>query len=742
MFISVFDSSGTNQWTKRLGGTDSDYGYGITADGSGNVLVVGEVTGTADLNSDGDTADSDEVPSAAYGLADILVGAFDSSGGHIWSERLGGTGSEGDPGIAADSHNNILVTGSAYGIADLNGDGDTADSEENNAYGLLDVIFLKLSAAGNDVNSCSEGTRCSDIIYNGGPLVGSTTYYWRIKYWDDNWDEGAWSAGTDSFKYIGRSVFYSVGTETGDIKKGFGAPSVTINDGLVVFDNDQGENFGVGDVILVNSNSYYVSSRQSSTQYIVTTASGTVPDDITSTSVTSIKRAFNSLTEAEANSSNSDFLGSADLTSSGANVVLNWAAYADGDFDEDFSIDGWTTDSTHYIRLFAPYLTSEVGWTQRHDGTLNSGAEIQRTTAGANYMMDISDDYVRVEGMSINGSSSTKTTGITITNAGETQLSELLVYDVEATNNDAAALVSIDAGDLKVKNSVIWGADATAAYTTVTNYTSRAYGISVSSSADNVFVYNCTVYNIVATQGKAADTAIGYGITRSAGTMTVINSYSGNVSGSDGGYDYNNIDYPSYNVASDTTASGTGSVDSQSSYATYFVSPDSDFHLNDNSNALWGTYGTDLSSDANFPVIFDIDGETRDTTTLDIGADERVGDPANACFPRSTTMIRRPTRPCIMRSRSTIQALPLALWCGIRGRPRWARSLRIAGCRTCPMPGRRWSRTAPHIIGVSAFGITVPAWPETGRLTSSFQCPLTPRPAPRRPRIVNCRPRR
>ena len=59
-------------------------------------------------------------------------------------------------------------------------------------------------------SSCSENTRCEDITYNGTALTLGSTYYWRIKFWDNRGGEGTWSA-TQQF-----SLASSVG-EDGDI---------------------------------------------------------------------------------------------------------------------------------------------------------------------------------------------------------------------------------------------------------------------------------------------------------------------------------------------------------------------------------------------------------------------------------------------------------------------------------------------------------------------------------------------
>jgi RHS repeat-associated protein len=44
--------------------------------------------------------------------------------------------------------------------------------------------------------STTKGTRSPDVIYSGSSLASSTTYYWRIKFWDDENAEGAWSTTT------------------------------------------------------------------------------------------------------------------------------------------------------------------------------------------------------------------------------------------------------------------------------------------------------------------------------------------------------------------------------------------------------------------------------------------------------------------------------------------------------------------------------------------------------------------
>lgn len=48
-------------------------------------------------------------------------------------------------------------------------------------------------------SSTAQGTRIDAIIFAGSSLASSTTYYWRIKFWDVADVEGAWSTETASF---------------------------------------------------------------------------------------------------------------------------------------------------------------------------------------------------------------------------------------------------------------------------------------------------------------------------------------------------------------------------------------------------------------------------------------------------------------------------------------------------------------------------------------------------------------
>ncbi|MEC8924176.1 MAG: SBBP repeat-containing protein, partial [Actinomycetota bacterium] len=46
VFVTKLNSAGAHQWTTTFGGTDSEVGYSVAVDGSGNVYTTGQFNGT------------------------------------------------------------------------------------------------------------------------------------------------------------------------------------------------------------------------------------------------------------------------------------------------------------------------------------------------------------------------------------------------------------------------------------------------------------------------------------------------------------------------------------------------------------------------------------------------------------------------------------------------------------------------------------------------------------------------
>jgi outer membrane protein assembly factor BamB len=153
VLFAKYNSSGTLQWQKRLGGAGSDVGYGVTVDSSGNIYIAG-TTGdqsgsgrgiVAKYNSSGTLQwQKNIIPNltsetSAYCITvdssgnvyvggmvsagsayDALIIKLDSSGTILWQRSLAGATNTTDTinAITVDSSGNVYITGYGYSFTD------------------------------------------------------------------------------------------------------------------------------------------------------------------------------------------------------------------------------------------------------------------------------------------------------------------------------------------------------------------------------------------------------------------------------------------------------------------------------------------------------------------------------------------------------------------------------------------------------------------------------------------------
>ena len=111
VFVVKYNSSGTPQWARRMGGTDNDIANSVTVDSSGNVIVAGSYS-SAPLNiyaANGTTV-SFTLPNTGAGVEPFVV-KYDSSGTPLWARRLGGSGSDNGQSVSVDSSGNVIMAG-------------------------------------------------------------------------------------------------------------------------------------------------------------------------------------------------------------------------------------------------------------------------------------------------------------------------------------------------------------------------------------------------------------------------------------------------------------------------------------------------------------------------------------------------------------------------------------------------------------------------------------------------------
>ncbi len=141
------------QWHTFYGAGGADIGYGIAADGSGNVYVVGQSAATWT------GPNSADIPLHAHsGSDDITVLKLTSAGAYLWHTFYGSYSGDSGYGIAV-AGGNVYVAGQSF----FSWTGPSPSDTPRHAHsGNDDIVVLKLDSAG--------------------------TYQWHTFYGSDDWD--------------------------------------------------------------------------------------------------------------------------------------------------------------------------------------------------------------------------------------------------------------------------------------------------------------------------------------------------------------------------------------------------------------------------------------------------------------------------------------------------------------------------------------------------------------------------
>jgi len=101
-FLVKLDANGVHQWSKGFGAGNSDIGYAVAADASGNILLTGQFMSAVNFGGGALTS---------AGASDVFVAKFGSDGTHQWSARRGGTAVDKGQGVGSDASGRVVITG-------------------------------------------------------------------------------------------------------------------------------------------------------------------------------------------------------------------------------------------------------------------------------------------------------------------------------------------------------------------------------------------------------------------------------------------------------------------------------------------------------------------------------------------------------------------------------------------------------------------------------------------------------
>jgi gliding motility-associated-like protein len=184
VFIWKLANNGDFVWAKAFPGTDAERGKSIDVDAAGNVYTTGFFfESTIDLDP------GPGVVNLTSSFRDTFISKLDANGNFIWARAIGGTtsGIESES-LALDNSNNILITGSFFGVADADPGAGVLNLTADSGSSIPDIFIVKLDTDGNLVWARSMGlnsnaqlgksinTDASGNVYTTGVFSGVTDF--------------------------------------------------------------------------------------------------------------------------------------------------------------------------------------------------------------------------------------------------------------------------------------------------------------------------------------------------------------------------------------------------------------------------------------------------------------------------------------------------------------------------------------------------------------------------------------
>ncbi|MCB0712800.1 MAG: choice-of-anchor D domain-containing protein [Ignavibacteriae bacterium] len=262
IFIVSYDKDGNFRWAKSAGGSGSDAAYGVAVDQSGNIYVVGKITGTitvggttlsgsgtgtgflisyspdgtlrwgkalsgttiaekVSVDSEGkiyltgaflNTVTFGSTTLTSAGQEDIFVAQFSADGTATNAWRVGGSGRDGVAGFGQSSQV-VPASGGGFFLASSFENSITLGSETLTSAGKSDILIARFDAEGNPLWGKSGGGSESDAFVSVGVDGSNTAYLFG------NFFSNPFRFGSSQFSPSGFSdMFLAKITQTGTVQ--------------------------------------------------------------------------------------------------------------------------------------------------------------------------------------------------------------------------------------------------------------------------------------------------------------------------------------------------------------------------------------------------------------------------------------------------------------------------------------------------------------------------------------------
>ncbi len=226
IFLVKYSSSGNVLWAKSAGGVANDYGYGVSSDISGNVLITGS------FNSPTITFGTTTIANAGSNSGDVFLVKYNPSGNVLWAKSAGGTGDDGGRSVSTDSLGRVFVTGYFNSPTIIFGTNTLSNAGASDIFIVVFVSFdgsvdwaQRVGGTGNDEGNCvsnDENGNCyitgyfqsSTITFANTTLTNSGAADIFVLKYDGNsyqvWAKSSGGVGNDLGCGVSTSTFGNV----------------------------------------------------------------------------------------------------------------------------------------------------------------------------------------------------------------------------------------------------------------------------------------------------------------------------------------------------------------------------------------------------------------------------------------------------------------------------------------------------------------------------------------------------
>lgn len=150
LFVAKYDTNGDHLWSRRFGDSGTQSGYGLALGSEGEVIVVGDFSGSIDLGSD--------FLQATDG-SDVFLLVLEPDGEPRFGKAFAGAGRDRPTALVVDGAGNLVIGGYYDGDIAFGGDLLFAAGED-------DIFVAKFLPTGEHVWSHRFGDAADDRLYD------------------------------------------------------------------------------------------------------------------------------------------------------------------------------------------------------------------------------------------------------------------------------------------------------------------------------------------------------------------------------------------------------------------------------------------------------------------------------------------------------------------------------------------------------------------------------------------------